>query len=129
MTFSPLRSVRGRPRPGSACGAADGPEGESNAPKTVGKVSGLGWGPGYNGEDISLRRVRSILVNRLKVQGFIVSDHPEVWPQALKELGEKVVNGSLRYRETVAQGLEKAPEAFISLLAGGNLGKQLVKLA
>lgn len=94
-----------------------------------GRVALCGLIAGYNGEDISLRRVRSILVNRLNVQGFIVSDHPDVWPQALKELGEKVGNGSLRYRETIAQGLEKAPEAFISLLAGGNVGKQLVKLA
>ena len=82
----------------------------------------------YNGEDIALRRVRSILVNRLKVQGFIVGDHPTDWPPALKELGERVVNGSLKYRETIANGLENAPQAFIGLLAGGNVGKQLVKI-
>ena len=72
--------------------------------------------------------MRSILVNRLKVQGFIVSDHLDVWPQALKELGGRVVDGTLRYQETIAEGLAQAPDAFISLLAGGNVGKQLVKL-
>ena len=93
-----------------------------------GRIAVCGLIAGYNGKDISLHRVRSILVNRLKIQGFIVSDHLDLWPQALKELGERVVSGSLKYQETIAQGLEKAPEAFIGLLAGGNVGKQLVKL-
>ncbi len=95
---------------------------------TFGRVAVCGLIAGYNGEDIALKRVRSILVNRLKIQGFIVSDHPEDWPLALKELGERVVGGTLKYRETVAKGLENAPQAFIGLLAGGNVGKQLVKL-
>ena len=69
-----------------------------------------------------------ILVNRIKVQGFIVSEHMEVWPQALQELGELVGSGKLRPRETVAQGLAAAPEAFLGLLKGKNFGKQLVKL-
>ena len=94
-----------------------------------GRVAVCGLIAGYNGEDIGLGRVRSILVNRLKVQGFIVSDHPDVWPTALKELGERVVGGTLKYRETIAEGLDSAPQAFIGLLAGGNVGKQLVKLA
>jgi NADPH-dependent curcumin reductase CurA len=96
---------------------------------TFGRVAVCGLIAGYNGEDIALRRVRSILVNRLKVQGFIVGDHLADWPSALKELGERVVDGSLKYRETIADGLENAPQAFMSLLAGGNVGKQLVKLA
>ena len=94
-----------------------------------GRVAVCGLIAGYNGEDIGLGRVRSILVNRLKVQGFIVSDHPDVWPTALKELGERVVGRTLKYRETIAEGLDSAPQAFIGLLAGGNVGKQLVKLA
>ena len=93
-----------------------------------GRVAVCGLIAGSNGEDIGLGRVRSILVNRLKVQGFIVSDHPDVWPTALKELGERVVGGTLKYRETIAEGLDSAPQAFIGLLAGGNVGKQLVKL-
>jgi NADPH-dependent curcumin reductase CurA len=93
-----------------------------------GRVALCGLIAGYNGKDIPLQRVRSILVNRLKVQGFIVSDHLDVWPQALAELGERVVNGSLKYRETIAEGLDSVPAAFMGLLAGANLGKQLVKL-
>jgi NADPH-dependent curcumin reductase CurA len=83
---------------------------------------------GYNGAPIPLAAPQLILTNRMKVQGFIVSEHMPLWPQALAELGERVANGTLKYRETVAQGIESAPEAFIGLLKGRNFGKQLVKL-
>ena len=69
-----------------------------------------------------------ILTSRLKVQGFIVSEHMQVWPEALKELGTLVATGKLKPRETVAQGRAAAPEAFLGLLKGKNFGKQLVKL-
>jgi NADPH-dependent curcumin reductase CurA len=69
-----------------------------------------------------------ILVSRLKLQGFIVSEHMKLWPAALKELGSMVATGRLKYRETVAEGLASAPEAFLGLLKGRNFGKQLVKL-
>jgi NADPH-dependent curcumin reductase len=74
------------------------------------------------------RNFRTILTNRMKVQGFIVSDRMELWPPALKDLSEWVASGKLKYRESIVQGLEKAPKAFIGLLKGENLGKQLVKL-
>ncbi|MFN5806525.1 MAG: NADP-dependent oxidoreductase, partial [Burkholderiales bacterium] len=82
----------------------------------------------YNGEDIALKSTRSILVNRLKVQGFIISEHMADWPIAHAEIGQAIIDGRLHYKETIAQGLEQAPEAFIGLLKGKNLGKQLVKL-
>jgi NADPH-dependent curcumin reductase CurA len=93
-----------------------------------GRVALCGLIAGYNGQDIALRNVRSILVNRLTVTGFIVTDHLEVWPQALEELGRHVASGALKYRESVSAGIESAPEAFIGLLNGENFGKQLVKL-
>jgi len=96
---------------------------------TFGRVAVCGLIAGYDGQDIPMRRVRSILVNRLRLQGFIISDHLDIWPQALGELADRVGNGSLKYRETIAEGLERAPEAFIGLLKGGNVGKQLVRLA
>ena len=83
---------------------------------------------GYNGEPIPLHNPSLILVNRMKVQGFIVSEHMQYWPQALKELGAAVASGKLKYRESVAPNIEAAPEAFIGLLKGANFGKQLVKL-
>ena len=69
-----------------------------------------------------------ILTQRMKMPGFIVSEHMQHWPEALKELGTLVATGKLKYRESVAQGLASAPEAFIGLLKGRNFGKQLVKL-
>ena len=62
------------------------------------------------------------------MQGFIVSEHMDIWPEALKELGLLVGSGKLCPRESVAQGLQAAPEAFLGLLKGKNFGKQLVKL-
>lgn len=93
-----------------------------------GRVAVCGLIAGYNGEDIALRNTRSILVNRLKVQGFIISEHLEVWPQAHAEIAAAIENKTMKYRETIAEGLESAPEAFIGLLKGRNLGKQLVRL-
>ena len=93
-----------------------------------GRVVVCGLIAGYSGHDISLKNVRPILVDRLRVQGFIISDHPEIWPQATAELREHVAAKRIRYRETVAHGLENAPRAFIGLLKGENVGKQLVKL-
>ena len=70
-----------------------------------------------------------LLTNRVLLKGFIVSEYGQLWPQALQELAQLVAEGHLKYRETIAQGLENAPQAFIGLLKGDNLGKQLVKLS
>jgi NADPH-dependent curcumin reductase CurA len=93
------------------------------------RVAMCGMIAGYNGEPIPLTLPQLILTNRMKVEGFIVSEHMEVWPEALKELGTLVATGRLKYREDVAVGLENAPEAFFGLLKGRNQGKQLVQLA
>ena len=84
----------------------------------------------YNAtEPYGVKTFQSILTNRIKVQGFIVSDRMELWAKALPELIGWVAGGKIKYRETVAHGLENAPKAFIGLLKGENFGKQLVKLA
>jgi NADPH-dependent curcumin reductase CurA len=93
-----------------------------------GRIAVCGMIAGYNGAPVPLTYPALILMNRLKVEGFIVSEHMEVWPEALKELGVLVASGKLRARETIAQGIEAAPEAFLGLLKGKNFGKQLVKL-
>ena len=93
-----------------------------------GRIAVCGMIAGYNGAPVPLTYPALILMNRLKVQGFIVSEHMEFWPEALKELGMLVASGTLRARESIAQGLEAAPEAFLGLLKGKNFGKQLVKL-
>ena len=70
----------------------------------------------------------ALLVNRVKLQGFIVSDHMERWPAALADLGTLMATGALKHRETVVDGLANAPRAFIGLLRGENLGKMLIRL-
>jgi NADPH-dependent curcumin reductase CurA len=93
-----------------------------------GRVAVCGMIAGYNGAPLPLTYPALILTQRLKVQGFIVSEHMEIWPQALTELATLVATGKLRARESIAQGLAAAPEAFLGLLKGKNFGKQLVKL-
>ncbi len=93
-----------------------------------GRIAVCGAIAGYDGAPLTLANPALILRSRLKLQGFIVSEHPEDWPGALRELGELVASRQLKYRETVAQGLASAPEAFLGLLKGRNFGKQLVKL-
>ena len=92
------------------------------------RVAMCGMISGYNGQPIPLAAPQLILTNRMKIEGFIVSEHMADWPEALKELGSGVATGKLKYRETVAQGIAAAPEAFLGLLKGRNFGKQLVKL-
>jgi NADPH-dependent curcumin reductase CurA len=92
------------------------------------RVALCGMIAGYDGQPLPLANPALILINRMKIEGFIVSEHMEVWPEALAELGALVATGKLRPRESVAQGIEAAPEAFLGLLKGKNFGKQLVKL-
>ena len=93
-----------------------------------GRIAVCGMIAGYDGAPLAMANPALILINRMKVEGFIVGEHMEVWPEALKELGQLVGSGTLRPRESVAQGLAAAPEAFLGMLKGKNFGKQLVKL-
>lgn len=93
-----------------------------------GRIALCGMIRGYDGAPIPMTHPALILRSRLRVEGFIVGEHMEVWPEALAELGGMVAAGSLKYRETIAHGIESAPEAFLGLLKGKNLGKQLVAL-
>ena len=92
------------------------------------RVALCGMIAGYNGEDVPIKNARMLLTNRVHLEGFIVTEHMELWPQGLSELATLLAGGKLKFRESVAQGLAAAPEAFIGLLAGKNFGKQVVKL-
>lgn len=92
------------------------------------RIAMCGMIAGYDGQSLPLQNPALILVNRMKIEGFIVSEHMQVWPEALTELATLVAQGKLRPRETIAQGIESAPQAFLGLLKGKNFGKQLVKL-
>ena len=92
------------------------------------RIAVCGMIAGYDGAPLPMAVPSLILINRMKIEGFIVSEHMEVWPEALQELGQLVGTGKLRPRESVAPNLASAPEAFLGLLKGKNFGKQLVKL-
>ncbi|CAJ3493757.1 zinc-binding oxidoreductase family protein [Burkholderia pseudomallei] len=93
-----------------------------------GRIAMCGMIAAYDGAPAPLANPALILRERLLVQGFIVSEHFDVWPEALAQLASLVANRQLHYRETIAQGLERAPDALLGLLKGRNFGKQLVAL-
>ena len=95
-----------------------------------GRITVCGLISDYNAkEPYGVKMFRSILVNRLKVQGMIVFDWVQRYPEANQALLDLVVSGKLKYRESVVEGLENAPQGLIGLLKGQNFGKQLVKLS
>ena len=73
--------------------------------------------------------MRSVLTNRLHIQGFIVWDFADQAETFRKEVGGWIQEGRVRYREDVVEGLENAPEAFIGLLKGRNFGKLVVRVS
>jgi NADPH-dependent curcumin reductase CurA len=83
---------------------------------------------GYDGTPTPVNDISFLLATRSRIEGFIVSDHLELWPQAIQELAGLAAAGKLKWRETIAEGLEAAPAAFFGMLKGANVGKQLVKL-
>jgi NADPH-dependent curcumin reductase CurA len=93
-----------------------------------GRIAACGMISGYDGEPIPMARPQLIVQSRLKLQGFIVIEHMDVWPEALQELAALVAAGRLKFRESIAPDIESAPEAFLGLLKGRNFGKQVVKL-
>jgi NADPH-dependent curcumin reductase CurA len=76
----------------------------------------------------AVKNFGALLVNRVKLEGFIVSERLPRWPEALGALGGWVAEGKLKYRETVSEGIRSAPKAFLGMLKGENFGKQLVKV-
>jgi NADPH:quinone reductase len=70
-----------------------------------------------------------LIVFRARMQGFLVSDYAARFDEAATRLGRWVTEGTIRYRQDVTEGLERAPRAFIGMLQGENRGKALVKVA
>jgi NADPH-dependent curcumin reductase len=82
----------------------------------------------YEGALTTLPDMHIFLIKRFKMEGFIVSDHIDLWPKAIGELASLAAAKKLIWRETVRDGLENAPQALIDLLHGQNFGKMLVKV-
>jgi NADPH-dependent curcumin reductase len=92
------------------------------------RVAVCGLIASYEGAPTALPDMRIFLVKRIEMKGFIVSDHAADWPQAIGELAGHVAAGRLKWRETIREGLENAPQALVDLLHGDNFGKMLIKL-
>jgi NADPH-dependent curcumin reductase CurA len=99
--------------------------------RDFGRVALCGMISNYNDEKLQPgpRGMTVIIGRRLRIQGFIVTDHPEVCHEYVVKAAGWLAEGKLKYRETVDEGIENAPRAFINMLKGGNTGKQIVQLA
>ena len=84
---------------------------------------------GYNqAEPMAFRYIMRLIAMRIRMQGFIVFDYQPRMDEFLAAMGEMLAKGQVTARETVADGLEAMPEAFLGLFEGKNLGKMLVRL-
>ncbi|EPC02643.1 hypothetical protein L861_09880 [Litchfieldella anticariensis FP35 = DSM 16096] len=79
--------------------------------------------PGHGPSNLDM-----VLIQRAHIQGFIVLDHWSQYPRFLEEVGPQVANGEIDYEETIEDGLERMPDAFLKLFEGSNRGKMLVRL-
>ena len=80
------------------------------------------------GEPTTLPDMRVFLAKRIRMEGFVISDHRNLWPEAIAELAGHIAAKRLTWRETILDGLEHAPQALIDLLHGGNFGKMLIRV-
>ena len=85
----------------------------------------------YNAESVPTgpRKLATLIRTRARVEGLLVSDFADRFQEASQRLGAWVASGDLQYRETVTEGIENAPGAFLGLFEGENIGKQLVHVA
>jgi NADPH-dependent curcumin reductase CurA len=79
--------------------------------------------------DTGLRVQQFLIKSRVKMQGLLVGDFKEHYEEAYDVLEEAVSNGELKFEETIHEGFHAIPDAFFGLFSGGNIGKQLVKIA
>lgn len=93
-----------------------------------GRVVMCGFISGYNDRAAEAIPLGTIIVKRLKVQGLIIFDYIDRYMDGAAQIGKWKMFGKLKDRETIVQGLEKAPDAINMLFTGGNIGKTIVKV-
>ena len=98
--------------------------------RTHGRIVACGSISRYNDAEPAPgpRNMFLVVTKRLRIHGYIISDHYERFGEFVEQAATWVREGRLRYRETVVEGIENAPKAFLGLLRGENIGKMLVKV-
>lgn len=99
--------------------------------RNYGRIALCGMVANYNDvtNEPGPRGMMSVVAKRLTIRGFIVTDHPNACKEYVAKAQQWLADGKLKYRETVAKGIGNAPAAFIDMLKGRNVGKQIVQLA
>ncbi|WP_176503099.1 NADP-dependent oxidoreductase [Cobetia sp. 5-11-6-3] len=94
------------------------------------RIAVCGMISSYNDTEVAAgpSNISMILIRRARMQGFIVFDHWDNYSRFLEEVGPQVAKGDIDYEETVEEGLEQTPDAFLKLFTGANKGKMLVRL-
>ncbi|ORY98170.1 hypothetical protein BCR43DRAFT_524221 [Syncephalastrum racemosum] len=101
-----------------------------NHMNTYGRIVACGMISQYNREKPEgVHNLMQIVGKRLRMEGFIVTDSMDMEPAFLEEVSEWLIQGKIKYRETIADGIEKTPEALLDVFHGRNFGKQVVKIA
>ncbi len=96
---------------------------------TFGRIPLCGLVSQYSAlEPYGVKHLREVFNRRLTIRGFVLSDHKDRWDEATQALMRAYAGGQLHYRETISEGLDSAPQAFLDMLDGRKLGKQLVRL-
>ena len=97
---------------------------------THGRVAMCGAIARYNDAELTPgpSAISLVITKRLTLRGFIITDHQDRLPAMIAEVGGWLRDGKLVHAETVVDGLEHAPDAFINLLRGTNTGKMIVRL-
>jgi NADPH-dependent curcumin reductase CurA len=98
--------------------------------RTYGRIAACGAISRYNDTEPrpGPRNIYMVVPKRLRIQGFIIFDHNDRYPDFVRDAAAWIADGSLKHRETIVEGIERAPEAFIGLLGGENTGKMLVRI-
>jgi hypothetical protein len=98
--------------------------------RTYGRVVACGSISRYNDAEPTPgpRNMFMVVTKRLRLQGYIITDHYDRFAEFAAQAGAWFAEGKLQYRETVIEGIENAPRAFLGLLRGENIGKMLVKV-
>ena len=99
-----------------------------NVMNPFGRIAACGMISGYNEPLPGPKNLMLVVGKKIRMTGFIVSDHGDMRPQFLSEMEPWLKEGKIKVRETVVEGLDNAVDAFLALFTGDNFGKMVVKL-